>query len=199
MHTFQYKITCNINTKSTFFSCFHNLRKTQSILSEKQNSIHWLVIQCCLPKCEHVWVNSDESYQIKLCPYISGTAFKNRLCHKITWLLVANTDLEVKSCCREQNGFTWTTTPTLNTNNKLCQSSNTVHGRITNNTLIIITITMASDPQYYSHQVISSTSHPLKHKITVAVIYTILCTAQVYLQERNMCFLWSRKNRADKL
>jgi hypothetical protein len=28
---------------------------------------------------------------------------------------------------------------------------------------------MPSDPQYYSHQVNSSTSHPLKHKISVAV------------------------------
>ena len=65
--------------------------------------------------------------------------------------------------------------------------------------MMIIAITMPSDPQYYSHQVNSSTSHPLKHKISVAVIYTMLCMTEVYLQEINMCFLRSRKNRADNV
>jgi len=65
--------------------------------------------------------------------------------------------------------------------------------------MMIIAITMPSDPQYYSHQVKSSISHPLKHKISVPVIYTILCITEVYLQEINMCFLRPRKNRADVL
>jgi hypothetical protein len=58
---------------------------------------------------------------------------------------------------------------------------------------------MPSDPQHYSHQVKSSTSHPLKHKISVAVIYTILCMTEVYLREINTCFLRSRKNSADNV
>jgi len=58
---------------------------------------------------------------------------------------------------------------------------------------------MPSDQQYYSHQVKSSTSHPLKHKISAAAIYTILCMTEVYQQEINMCFLQSRRKRADNV
>jgi len=38
-----------------------------------------------------------------------------------------------------------------------------------------------SGPHYYSHQVKSSASHPLKHKIPVAAIYTILCMTRLLL------------------
>jgi len=55
---------------------------------------------------------------------------------------------------------------------------------------------MPSGTQYYSNQVKSSTFHPLKHKIHVAVIYTSLCMQEVYLQEIYTCFLQSTKNRA---
>ena len=58
---------------------------------------------------------------------------------------------------------------------------------------------MPSDPHYYSHQVKSSTSQPLKHKIPVAAIYTILGMTEVYLQEINNCFLLSRNNRAHNM
>ena len=55
--------------------------------------------------------------------------------------------------------------------------------------IINITITVPLDPQYYSDQVKSSTSHPPKHTISVAAIYTILCMTEVCLQEINICFL----------
>jgi len=65
--------------------------------------------------------------------------------------------------------------------------------------IIKITITVPSHPQYYRRQVKSSTSHPLKYTISVAAIYTILCMTEVCLQEINICFLLSRKNKADKV
>ena len=58
---------------------------------------------------------------------------------------------------------------------------------------------MPSDPHYYSRQVKSSTSHPLKHTTSVAATYTILCMTEVCLQEINICFLLSRKKKADKV
>jgi len=72
----------------------------------KTNSIQWLFIQCCLPKSKHASVKQWCELSDKRMSLFSGTTFKNRDCHKIIWLLMANTDLEDKSCCREHNGFT---------------------------------------------------------------------------------------------
>jgi len=110
--TLRYEHTCNVSAKFTFFLGFNNVRTTQSKFLQKKT----VFSACSFRAACQIWTYlCDLSCQIK-CPYISGTTFTNRDCHKIILLLVPNTDLEVKSCFTEQIDFTWKTTSTLNTN-----------------------------------------------------------------------------------